>query len=194
LLQLRKSVTVPLNLDLAATDEMVEIALQSKPDMAMFVPEGRLEITTEGGLDVVGDASRLREIISLLKGAGMKASAFVDADVAQLDSVLDCGFSVCEIHTGAYAQAVINNDFLLDSSNVQHELDKIRIAVEHATEIGLQCNAGHGLTHFNVYQIASINNISELHIGHSIVSRSIFVGMRESVREMKQEIKEATNE
>lgn len=189
LFRLREKISLPLNLELAATDEMVEIALRSNPDMAMLVPEGRLEITTEGGLDVAGDVTRLSKIVSTLSDAGMKVSAFVDPDETQIKAALDCGFPVCEIHTGTYAEAVIDHDFSLDCSTVQHELDKIRIAVEYAIKLGLQCNAGHGLTHLNVHKITSIENISELHIGHSIISRSIFVGMQESVREMKQQIK-----
>jgi len=189
LFRLKEEISLPLNLELAATDEMVEITLRSNPDMAMLVPEGRLEITTEGGLDVAGDATRLSKIVSTLSDAGMKVSAFVDPDETQINAVLDCGFTVCEIHTGMYAEAVIDHDFSLDCSTVQLELDKIRNAVELATKLGLQCNAGHGLTHLNVQKIASIKDISELHIGHSIISRSIFVGIQESVREMKQQIK-----
>jgi len=188
---LREIVKVPLNLELAATPEMIALALASKPDMAMIVPEGRDEITTEGGLDVTGDSHRLTELVQTLGGAGIPVSAFIDADMQQIDAAKACGFSVCEIHTGAFAEAVIDNDFLLEHQTVQEELHRICKATEHILEQGMQCNAGHGLTHHNVGCIASIQGISELHIGHSIVSQSIFVGMRQSVEEMKDRIVES---
>lgn len=189
LFRLREVVRVPLNLELAATPEMIALAIESTPDMAMIVPEGRNEVTTEGGLDVTQDTTRLTEMVAKLCDAGMRVSAFVDADKRQIDSVVACGFPVCEIHTGSYAEAVIKSDFNLESEEVRLERDKICIAIQYANDAGLQCNAGHGLTHFNVGDIASIPDISELHIGHSIVSKSVFVGMQASVREMKQVIK-----
>ncbi len=194
LFRLRESVEVPLNLELAATPEMVELALASNPEMAMLVPEGRNEITTEGGLDVLADFDRIKDIVSALKDGGMLVSAFIDAQENQIDAVLACGCSVCEIHTGPFAESFIDNGFMLDNEKVQHERNKIHTAVQHAIRIGLQCNAGHGLTHKNVSGIASIQDISELHIGHSIVSRSVLVGMRTSVQEMKQHIKGAAHD
>ena len=193
LFRLREVVQVPLNLELAATPEMIALAIKSKPDMAMIVPEGRIEVTTEGGLDVERDSARLVGMVAQLSNGGMKVSAFVDADEKQIDAVLHCGFTVCEIHTGSYAEAVINSGFVLESAEVRLERDKICAAVQYALNAGLQCNAGHGLTHFNVVDIASIPDISELHIGHSIVSRSVFVGMQASVREMKQLMKESSS-
>jgi pyridoxine 5-phosphate synthase len=191
LFQLRKTVPVPLNLELAATPEMVALAIESKPNMAMIVPEGRNEITTEGGLDVANDIDRLQGIVETLGATGMRVSAFVDATEDQINAVLACGFTVCEIHTGLYAEAVIKNNAELDCPEVLQERDKIEHAVQYALSLGLQCNAGHGLTHHNVSKIASIPNISELHIGHSIVSRSVIVGMQTSVREMKTLIKDS---
>ena len=194
LFQLREMVTVPLNLELAATPEMVALALESSPDMAMIVPEGRNEVTTEGGLDVRNDVERLRELVSTLTEANMRVSAFIDADKAQIDAVLRAGFTVCEIHTGAFAESFIENGFSLTHPNVEQERVKVQHAVQHAIEIGLQCNAGHGLTHRNVTAIASIPNITELHIGHSIISRSVFIGIRTAVQEMKQEIKDSLHD
>jgi pyridoxine 5-phosphate synthase len=192
LFRLCAGVGVPLNLELAATPEMVELALTSKPDMAMIVPEGRNEVTTEGGLDVVHLAKNLRPMVKELHEGGMKVSAFIDAEKPQVEATLASGFEVCEIHTGPYAHAVIRNDFSLSHHEVQKERERVVLAVQHALSIGLQCNAGHGLTHFNVQGIASIAGISELHIGHSIVSKSVFVGIQSSVREMKNRIEEST--
>jgi pyridoxine 5-phosphate synthase len=188
---LKKHVEVPLNLELAATPEMLAIACKTKPDMVMVVPEGRNEITTEGGLNVIEDASRLHDFISTVKENGMPVSAFIDADEAQIEAAKACGFTVCEIHTGPYAEAVIKNDFSLDCDAVLESMQQISHAVAHVCSLGMQCNAGHGLTHHNVSGIASIKGITELHIGHSIVSRSIFTGMRQSVAEMKTSIEKA---
>jgi pyridoxine 5-phosphate synthase len=194
LFRLREVVEVPLNLELAATNQMVSLALEAKPEMAMIVPEGRDEVTTEGGLDVKGDIRRLRDVVESLTRGGMRTSAFVDADQHQIDAVLECGFHVCEIHTGSYAEVFIRNNFSASHGDVQHELDKIRTCVDHAIELGLQCNAGHGLTLCNVSGIASMPNLSELHIGHSIISRSVFVGIQTAVREMKQQMKDSSND
>ena len=194
LFSLRACVKVPLNLELAATPEMVTLALASKPEMAMFVPEGRNEVTTEGGLDVVAEFERIQPMVRKLRDAGIRTSAFIDANQEQIEATKTCGFEVCEIHTGPYAESVIRNDFSLQHIEVQVERDRVQQAVQRVIETGLQCNAGHGLTHHNVSAIASIPNISELHIGHSIVSRSVFVGVQTSVREMKANIKDAMHE
>ncbi len=188
LFKLKGSLQVPLNLELAATQDMLELAIQTSPDMVMVVPEGRDEITTEGGLDVISDLQRLSEFVEKLTGKNMPVSAFVDADFDQINAANTCGFTVCEIHTGPYAEAVIKNDFSLEHPEVVAEQQLVRKAVSQVLSLGMQCNAGHGLTHLNVGSIASIDGISELHIGHSIVSRSIFVGMRQSVAEMKSNI------
>jgi pyridoxine 5-phosphate synthase len=191
LYRLKQSVKVPLNLELAATDEMLSLALETKPDMVMIVPEGRNEITTEGGLNVLDEMTRLKEFVEAVASSGMPVSAFIDADLEQIDAAKKCGFTVCEIHTGPYSESVIKNDFSLDHPNVLKELELVKEAVSHVLSVGMQCNAGHGLTHHNVYPIASINNVSELHIGHSIVSQSIFSGIRMSVEKMKSEIQRA---
>jgi len=190
LYRLKEELEVPLNLEMAATPEMVAIAIETSPDMAMIVPEGRLEVTTEGGLDVVSDMDRLTSVVSSLHASGIPVSAFVDADTSQIEAARGCGFTVCEIHTGRYAEAVIEHDFVLDHLAVVAELEKVAKAVSFVQEIGLQCNAGHGLTHHNVQGVALLPRLRELHIGHSIVSRSVFVGMQQSVREMKDRMQE----
>jgi pyridoxine 5-phosphate synthase len=191
LFKLKETIQGPLNLELAATPEMLAIAIEAAPDMVMVVPEGRDEVTTEGGLDVLGDMQRLREFVDALIEKNLCVSAFIDADFAQIEAAKSCGFTVCEIHTGPYAQAYIHNERSLRHPMVLEERLKVENAVSSVIEMDMQCNAGHGLTHGNVSGIASIPNISELHIGHSIVSRSIFTGMRDSVSEMKSEIQKA---
>ncbi len=191
LFRLKETVQVPLNLELAATQEMLDLALEATPDMVMVVPEGRNEVTTEGGLDVLGDMQRLSMFVETLTEKKLPVSAFIDADLAQINAAVECGFTVCEIHTGPYAEVVIKNGFSLDHPKVVKELELVRKAVSHVLNLGMQCNAGHGLTHLNVGKIASIDGISELHIGHSIVSRSIFIGMQQSVAEMKSNIENA---
>ncbi len=191
LFRLKESTSVPLHLELAPTSEMLALACQASPDMVMVVPEGRDEITTEGGLDVIAEFASLQEFVAKIKENGMPISAFVDANSSQIDAAKACGFTVCEIHTGPYAEAVIQHDCLLDHPEVVKEQQRVSSAVAYVLDQGMQCNAGHGLTHFNVAGVASIPGISELHIGHSIVSRSVFTGIRQSVTEMKTNIENA---
>ncbi|MDP6601978.1 MAG: pyridoxine 5'-phosphate synthase [Phycisphaerales bacterium] len=190
LARLRAAVQVPLNLEMAATDEMVHMALSTRPDMAMLVPEGRHEVTTEGGLDVASDTDRLKELVAELAAGGMEVSAFIDADRRQIDAAKACGFTVCEIHTGPWAEAVAAHGFALDCDAAKAELSKIAASVEHVRDAGMRCNAGHGLTYRNVQPIAAIPGVSELHIGHSIISRSVFTGIRSAVAEMKRLMQE----
>ena len=192
LFQLKEAITVPLNLELAPTQEMLALALKAKPDMAMIVPEGRNEVTTEGGIDIASNLELLRRIVDDLNNADIRTSAFIDADEEQIEAAKTCGFGVCEIHTGQYAEAVISKDFSLDHEEVLDHRNRIYKAIAQVNEIGMQCNAGHGLTHDNVGGIASIPGIGELHIGHSIISRSVYVGIRNSVEEMKQRIRDAS--
>ena len=159
--------------------------------MAMIVPEGRDEITTEGGVDVVTNMDSLRSLVQALKDVGIRTSAFVNADAKQIEAANACGFDVCEIHTGTFAETVIKNDMSLTHDKVCDSMRPICEAVEQINELGMQCNAGHGLTHHNVGNIASIKGIEELHIGHSIISRSVIIGIRSSVQEMKQRMKDA---
>ena len=190
--RLRGIVQSRLNFELAASDEVVAIACRIRPDMAMLVPERREEVTTEGGLDVAGQVDRLREIIARFTEHGICSSAFINAEPAQIDAAARAGFAVCEIHTGPYAHAFAE-DRDLRSAGVQRELRKIADAGDRIVSLGMQFNAGHGLNYRNVQPIAALPHVRELHIGHGIVSRAIFVGMREAVREMKRLMVEAAS-
>ncbi|MHC4909281.1 MAG: pyridoxine 5'-phosphate synthase [Planctomycetota bacterium] len=184
-------VHVKLNLEMAATDEMVEIAIGIRPQMVMLVPEAREEITTEGGLDVAGLLEGLRRQVGRLRDAGLIVSAFIDADPAQIDAAARCGFSVCEVHTGPYAHSFWNHGRDRESPLVQIELERIRSAGEQIVAAGMRFNAGHALNYANVQPVAALPGVRELHIGHAIVGRAVFVGMREAVAEMKRLMREA---
>jgi pyridoxine 5-phosphate synthase len=189
--RLRELTHIKLNLEMAATDEMVGIACQVRPEMAMLVPEGRHEVTTEGGLDVAGQETRLREVVARLRDAGIVTSVFIDAELAQVESAARIGVRVCEIHTGPYAHAFFNQGRDNESPAVLTELEKIRKAGAAIRAAGMRFNAGHALNYFNVQPVAALPGIRELHIGHAIVSRALFVGMREAVAEMKRLMREA---
>lgn len=189
--RIRESAQVKLNLEMAATEEMVQIACQIKPEMAMLVPEGRLEVTTEGGLDVAGQEASLRDSISRLADAGIMTSVFIDAEPRQIEAAARIGARVCEIHTGPYAHAFYQHGRDARSHAVIEQIEKIRQAGRLIDELGMRFNAGHALNYYNVQAIAALPNIGELHIGHSIVSRAVFVGLREAVAEMKRLMREA---
>ncbi|HEX5126130.1 MAG TPA: pyridoxine 5'-phosphate synthase [Rhodocyclaceae bacterium] len=189
--RLRDLTHIKLNLEMAATDEMATIACQIKPEMAMLVPEGRQEITTEGGLDIVGQEGRLRSVISRLADAGIMTSVFIDADLAQVQAAARVGARVCEVHTGPYAHAFHSRGRDARSPAVLEELNKIRVAGREIIDLHMRFNAGHALNYFNVQPVASLPEIRELHIGHAIVSRAVFVGLREAVAEMKRLMREA---
>ncbi|MFG0292124.1 MAG: pyridoxine 5'-phosphate synthase [Phycisphaerales bacterium JB050] len=182
---------VKLNLEMAATAEMVRIAREVKAEIAMLVPEGRQEITTEGGLDIVGQRDRLKDVVSELKSGGLIVSAFIDAVPEQIEAAAAIGFDVCEVHTGPYAHAFADagGDFL--NASLQQELEAVREAGEAIRNAGMRFNAGHALNYQNVQPIASLEGIAELHIGHAIVSRAIFDGLRNAVAEMKRLMVEA---
>lgn len=189
--RLKESVRVKLNFEMAATDEMIAIASRINPHTAMLVPEGRAEITTEGGLDVRGQAARMKDVVSRLRGAGMIVSAFIDPDPAQVDAAHAAGFDVCEVHTGPYARA-----FAQAGGDDRHpalvaEFEKVRAAGARIRSLGMRFNAGHALNYPNVQPIAALPGVSELHIGHAIVSRAVFTGLREAVRDMKRLLREA---
>lgn len=188
---LRASSQIKLNLEMAATDEMLDIACRIKPDMAMLVPEGRHEITTEGGLDVRAQESSLKAALAKLADAGIVSSVFIDADLAQIEAAARIGARVCEIHTGPYAHTFHDKGRDAESPAVVAELDKIRRAGEAVRALGMRFNAGHALNYYNVQPIARLPGLRELHIGHAIVSRAVFVGLREAVREMKRLLREA---
>jgi pyridoxine 5-phosphate synthase len=191
--RLREMTQIKLNLEMGATDEMVGIACGLKPEMAMLVPEGRHEVTTEGGLDILAQEARLKGVISRLADAGIVTSVFIDAEVPQIEAAARIGASVCEIHTGPYAHAFHDKGRDAEAPAVLAELDKIRQAGQAARQLGMRFNAGHALNYYNVQPIARLAGIRELHIGHAIVSRAIFVGLREAVREMKLLMREAAN-
>jgi pyridoxine 5-phosphate synthase len=178
---------------MAATDEMVGIAGRIKPEMAMLVPEGRHEITTEGGLDIVSGEVSLQRAVSRLKEAGIVVSVFIDADLRQVEAAARIGASVCEIHTGPYAHAFHSKGRDEESPAVVAELQKIRKAGEAIRALNMRFNAGHALNYVNVEPVARLPGLRELHIGHAIVSRAVFVGMREAVREMKQLMAQAAS-
>ena len=189
--KLRTLTHIKLNLEMAATDEMVDIACRLKPEMAMLVPEGRHEITTEGGLDIVAQEARLRQAIARLGDAGIVSSVFIDAELDQVEAAARVGARVCEIHTGPYAHAFHDKGRDAESQAVLAELEKVRVAGDAIRQLGMRFNAGHALNYFNVQPIAQLPGIRELHIGHAIISRAVFVGLREAVREMKQLMREA---
>ncbi len=188
--RLRELVHIKLNLEMAASDEMIDIACRVKPEMAMLVPEGRLEVTTEGGLDVAGDEARIASAVRRLAAAGIMVSVFIDADLLQVEAAARVGAKVCEIHTGPYAHAFHARGRDADSPAVMVEIERIRAAGVAIRDLGMRFNAGHALNYFNVQPIAGLFGVRELHIGHAIVSRAVFVGMREAVREMKSLLRE----
>lgn len=189
--RLRTHTQIKLNFEMAATKEMVAIACDIKPEMAMLVPEGRQEITTEGGLDILANRRSLQGAIVRLRDAGITVSAFVDADLAQIKAASELGIQVCEIHTGPYAEVFHLQGRDARSPAVVTELKKIAAAGEEIVSLGMRFNAGHALNYFNVQPIAALADVRELHIGHAIVSRAVFLGMREAVREMKRLMREA---
>ena len=182
---------IKLNLEMAATDAMVGFACELKPHMAMLVPEGRQEVTTEGGLDVLADESRLRDVVARLAEAGIVTSVFIDAIPEQIEAAARIGARVCEVHTGPYAHTFHDAGRDAESPAVLAELAKLRAAGEAVRALGMRFNAGHALNYYNVQPVARLAGVRELHIGHAIVSRSVFVGLREAVREMKRLMREA---
>ena len=177
--ELKFSLTTKMNLEMAATDEMLEIATKILPEDCCLVPEKRQELTTEGGLDVLSQLGRIKEVCSELSTNNIKASLFIDPDNYQIEAAVECGAPIIEIHTGHYADAS-------SAAEMQKELQKISEACAYAHSLGLQVNAGHGLTLENTKAIADINSVVELNIGHSIISRALFVGLGAATSEMKQ--------
>ena len=175
---LRQTVRSHLNLEMASTDEMVAIALDIKPDYVTLVPEKREEVTTEGGLNLTGDLERFTKIVEQLQGAGIPVSWFIDPAPEQIEAAAETKAKFIELHTGSYANAT-------DEEKRQEELLLLHQACQQAMTSGLRVNAGHGLTYWNVYPVASIPGMEELNIGHSIISRAVLVGMERAVREMK---------
>ena len=182
---LKRLVRVKFNLEMAAADEMIEIAGKLRPHTAMLVPEGRMEVTTEGGLDVAGQLPRMKSVVARLRGAGLIVSAFIDAEERQIKACAKAGFDVCEVHTGPYAAAFLRDGGDFRRQELQDQYAKVADAGEAVMDEGMRFNAGHALNYANVGPIASLPGVGELHIGHAIVSRAVFIGLREAVREMK---------
>jgi pyridoxine 5-phosphate synthase len=189
--RIKAVVRTKLNLEMAATDEMVAIAIGLKPELAMFVPERRQEVTTEGGLDVASQEARIKDAVARLKGAGIPVSAFIDADPRQIEAAARAGFDFCEIHTGPYAHAFHDHPAGIADPRVSAEHAKVVRAVAAVGAAGMRANAGHALNYANVAAIAGIAGVRELHIGHAIVSRAVFVGLRTAVAEMKRAMRGA---
>ena len=183
---LRDKLTTKMNLEMAATDEMVSIACDVKPRDCCLVPEKREELTTEGGLDVVSQIQRMTDVCSRLAQSNITVSLFIDAQKSQIDAAKQCGAPVIELHTGHYADAK-------NESEQVSELERIKEMAMYAHSIGLQVNAGHGLTMENTAPIARLDKIVELNIGHSIISRSVFVGLESAVKEMKKLMLDSRN-
>jgi pyridoxine 5-phosphate synthase len=173
-----------LNLEMAITDDMVKYAERIHPAYCCFVPEKRAELTTEGGLDVVSQAVKIKKASLHLKQSGIEVSLFIDPDRQQVAAAIECDVPVIEIHTGAYADAI-------SADEREKELQRIILAAQFAQEAGLIVNAGHGLNYQNVHAIARIPAIHELNIGHGIIAKAIFTGLEPAVREMKRLMREA---
>lgn len=176
---MRDTVHVKYNLEMAATDDMLKIAHELRPDQATLVPERREEVTTEGGLDVAGNRARIQAVAKSLQSARVVVSLFIDPEESQVRASRDVGAEAVELHTGAYANA-------RNEASAKAELAKLLAAGELARKLGLTLHAGHGLNYLNVVSVARIEGIEELNIGHSIISRAVFVGLREAVESMKR--------
>jgi pyridoxine 5-phosphate synthase len=174
---IRAVIQTRMNLEMAVTEEMLDIAERVRPEDCCLVPEKRSELTTEGGLDVIGQSSRIAEACARLKSRGMRASLFIDPDRAQIDAAAATGAPVVELHTGAYAEAA--------GAGQAAELHRLQDAARHAVALGLTVHAGHGLHYHNVQPVAAIAEIVELNIGHAIIARALFHGLAPAVSEMK---------
>lgn len=176
--RMREQMSTRLNLEMACTDEMVRYALDLKPDSVCLVPESREEVTTEGGLDVVGQESRVGEVVTAMTEAGITTSLFIDPDPAQIEMAAQLKSPWIELHTGAYANAYYH-------AGRSEEIEVLRRGAEQANQLGLIVNAGHGINYTNIEEILTIPHLHELNIGHSIISRALFVGVEKAVQEMK---------
>lgn len=181
---LRETLHTRMNLEMAVTEEMLNIACEVKPHFCCLVPEKRQEVTTEGGLDVAGQQEKINNAVARLSQANILVSLFIDADKRQIDAAAASGAPYIEIHTGAYADAP-------DDEARQHEFERIRDAATYAAAKGLKVNAGHGLTYHNVQPIAALPEMHELNIGHAIIGRAVMSGLKDAVAEMKGLMREA---
>jgi pyridoxine 5-phosphate synthase len=178
--RLRETITTRLNFEMACTPAMVKFALAIKPDSACLVPENRTEVTTEGGLDAVGLGRRLASTVARLRAAGIAVSLFIDPDAAQIECAAEVGAPLVELHTGAYAHAYFGG-----KRGRAREFERLRTGAEQARALGLVVNAGHGINYVNIAQLRTLPHLHELNIGHAILSRALFTGIEEAVREMK---------
>jgi len=176
---MRETVQVKMNLEIAIAEPVVQIALETKPHQISLVPEKREEVTTEGGLDVLGNKDRIAEVVDRFKNAGIEPSLFIDPDLAQIEAAVNVGVGAIELHTGQYAEAKTPGE-------IENEFDTLLEAANYAQQKNLLVHMGHGLTYRNVRRIAEIEGVQELNIGHSIVARAIMVGFEKAVREMKE--------
>lgn len=174
----RAQIQTRLNLEMACTQEMIDYALKLKPDSVCLVPESREEITTEGGLDIVGQKSRVGEVVAAMTAAGITTSLFIDPDPAQIETAAALKSPWIELHTGAYANAYYHEGRV-------RELDTLREGAQLAHSLGLTVNAGHGINYTNISEVVTLPHLHELNIGHTIISRALFVGVVQAVREMK---------
>lgn len=187
--RLSNGLRVPLNLEMAATTEMQQIALRHRPHAVCLVPEKREERTTEGGLDVLGDEARLRDYIAPLREAGSRVSLFIGHDPAQIEVAARIGAAVVELHTGHYCDYDTEQRF----AERDAELEGLRKGAELAASLGLEVHAGHGLTYDNVAPIAAMPQIKELNIGHFLIGEALFVGLGPAIQEMRRKMNEARN-
>ncbi|MBH98031.1 MAG: pyridoxine 5'-phosphate synthase [Rhodospirillaceae bacterium] len=183
LARMQESVNTRVNLEMAVTEEMIQIALATQPADCCLVPEKREELTTEGGLNILNQTQKVKNAVLRLQEAGIRVSLFIDPDLDQLDAAVESGVSVVELHTGTYADSKQHND-------VTREFKRIQRAADFGRNLGLTIHAGHGLNYHNVKPIASLIPIVELNIGHSIISRALFVGMQKAVSTMKELMQE----
>lgn len=176
--RLRETVSTKLNLEMACTQAMVDLALKLRPQAVCVVPENRTEVTTEGGLDVAGGEEKIRACVAAMKAAGIEASLFIDPDERQIELSARVGAPVVELHTGAYANAY-------GTPRRGSEFQRLRLGAVQARQLGLKVNAGHGINYVNIAEVRTIPHLNELNIGHSILCRALFTGIEEAVREMK---------
>ncbi|MFL2934445.1 MAG: pyridoxine 5'-phosphate synthase [Thalassobaculaceae bacterium] len=181
--RLMAEIELPLNFEMAATNEMKDIALKLKPNAVCIVPEKRMEITTEGGLDLISQFDRLKSICDQLNDNGMRISLFIEPDLRQIETAVKLKAPVIELHTGTYSE--------LEADDKENELRRIQRAVDYANELKIECHAGHGLNFENVGPIASIGKITELNIGHFLIGESIFMGLASAIGKMKDLMAEA---
>ena len=185
ILRLMASISKPLNFEMATTEEMIGIALNTKPHAACLVPEKRSERTTEGGLDVIGGHDHVKQATARLKAAGIRVSLFIEPSIDALEAAASIGAPVVELHTGSWCEAVSKG-----SSQAEHEFERIRIAAAKAAELGLECHAGHGLDYATAKRIAALPQIVELNIGHFLMGEALFVGLPKAIRTMRKAMDE----